>query len=35
LSLASESGGMLLIRFMVSMSSLRSGWIYNTIFSLI
>ena len=28
LSLASESGGMLLILFMVSMSSLRSGWIW-------
>lgn len=29
LSLASESGGMLLILFMVSISSLRSGWIWT------
>lgn len=29
LSLASKSGGMLLILFMVSISSLRSGWIWT------
>lgn len=29
MSLASESGGMLLILFMVSISSLRSGWIWT------